>query len=458
MATITFDRFDLGIDLRKGASVSDANRLREMKNMYVTTGLSTAKRPGLSKIATLPAGTTGLASAFGRLQTFSTGNIVLSNGLVNNNVLNAGGKTLKDIDFCDAFNAYLYVAATFTDGKTKHFYNNQPVTDANCPHTKACIRAASKMFAVSPDGDTVRFSKTGDPTVWTAADDAGFLPTGLNALGDRTTCALGMYRTQIVSLSRDGCEVWKVDADPTAMALTDHVANVGTSFPRTVTNVGGDLYFLSDYGFRSIGMQAWSDNMIDVDVGSPIDSLVRQALKERGSIEPKSFYFYGTGQYVCALANRLFVYSVSKTAKINAWSQYLLSCPVDAVAQLGQDLYIRSGDDIYLFDSEAATDAGERYECYLEMPWMDFKRPGVLKMVYGMDIVCEGSCEVSLGFNANNASASTPFIPVHGNTRPTGIIPVQCAGTEFSPRIYCYNDEPFELEAITLYYNEMGYV
>ena len=73
MATITFNKFDLGIDLRKSAAVSDANRLREMKNAYVTTGLATAKRPGFVKIATLEAGTHGLAAALGKLHTFYGG-------------------------------------------------------------------------------------------------------------------------------------------------------------------------------------------------------------------------------------------------------------------------------------------------------------------------------------------------------------------------------------------------
>lgn len=70
MKTITFDRFDCGIDWRKGASVSDANRLREMRNAYVTTGLAAQKRPGLIKVATLEPGTQGLFAASGQLHTF----------------------------------------------------------------------------------------------------------------------------------------------------------------------------------------------------------------------------------------------------------------------------------------------------------------------------------------------------------------------------------------------------
>ena len=51
------------------------------------------------------------------------------------------------------------------------------ITDANCPHTRTAIKTASKIFSISPDGSTVRYSKMGDPTVWTETDDAGFLPT-----------------------------------------------------------------------------------------------------------------------------------------------------------------------------------------------------------------------------------------------------------------------------------------
>ena len=72
MPAITFNKFDLGIDLRKGPAVSDANRLREMKNAHVTTGLATQKRPGLTKVATLEPGTAGLFAAFGKLHTFSS--------------------------------------------------------------------------------------------------------------------------------------------------------------------------------------------------------------------------------------------------------------------------------------------------------------------------------------------------------------------------------------------------
>lgn len=456
MPSISFNRFDLGIDLRKGASVSDANRLRQMRNAYVTTGLATAKRPGFVKVADLEPGTKGLYSANGKLNTFSLSDVTHADSRFVANKLTATSEaTLKDIWYTDVFNGYFYVVIELSDGTIEHHYldgsDSTKITDAECPHTKACIKMQSKMFAVGKDGSTVRYSKTGDCKNWSETDDAGFLPTGLNSRGDRVANALGIYKKSLVVFAKDNAQIWTVDPDPTAMALDDIVENVGTSFPRTVASVGGDLYFLGDYGFRSITTLQYTNNLADVDVGSPIDSLVRAAL-ETPDVNPRSFYFYGTGQYVCVMGNHLFVYSISRTSKIAAWSEYFLSFPIEAVAEYNQRLFVRSGDAVYQLDDTASTDDGQQYEMLVELPYMDFKKPGVLKHIRGMDVVFDGSAYVSIGYNANDPDAFTPELLVSGNTRPGGLIPFECVGTEFSIRVRNYDAKPFQLNGITLYY------
>jgi hypothetical protein len=47
MPSIMFKDFQGGLDLRQGSTVADANRLRVLKNAYVTTGKSIKKRPAL---------------------------------------------------------------------------------------------------------------------------------------------------------------------------------------------------------------------------------------------------------------------------------------------------------------------------------------------------------------------------------------------------------------------------
>lgn len=463
MPAITFDKFDLGIDLRKGAAVSDANRLREMKNAYVTTGLATQKRPGLVKIADLEPGTKGLFAAFGKLHTFyGEGTITHANPLFKANkvVYSGGARPVASVPYADVFNAYIYAAIEYDNGTVQHHYLDGSATthvaDANCPHSKAVIKIASKMFAVGAgNADVVRYTKTGNPRDWTTANDAGFLPTGLNSRGDRAANALGIYKSKLVVLSRDGAQVWSVDPNPTNMSLDTLVENVGTSFPRSVANVAGDLYFLSDYGFRSITTLQLTNNLADVDVGSPIDTLVRAETKTPG-IFPKAFFFYGTGQYICAIGNQLFVYSISRTARIAAWSRYFLPSVVDAFAELGQELYIRSGDSVYKLDPTVSADDGTQFEVLLDLPYMDFKTPGQLKRIYGADLVMEGSCEFSIGCDVRNPDAYTTPVKVKGNTRPDSMVPVECAGTEFSLRFRNYDNKPFRLDAVTIYYEILG--
>ena len=463
MPAITFDKFDLGIDLRKGAAVSDANRLREMKNAYVTTGLATQKRPGLVKIADLEPGTKGLFAAFGKLHTFyGSGTITHANSMFQANkvVYSGGARPVASVPYADVFNAYIYAAIEYDNGTVQHHYLDGSATthvaDANCPHSKAVIKIASKMFAVGAgNADVVRYCKTGNPRDWTSANDAGFLPTGLNSRGDRAANALGIYKSKLVVLSRDGAQVWAVDPNPANMSLDTIVENVGTSFPRSVANVAGDLYFLSDYGFRSITTLQLTNNLADVDVGSPIDTLVRAETKTPG-IFPKAFFFYGTGQYICAIGNQLFVYSISRTARIAAWSRYFLPSTVDAFAELGQELYIRSGDSVYKLDPTVSADDGTQFEVLLDLPYMDFKTPGQLKRIYGADLVMEGSCEFSIGCDVRNPDAYTTPVKVKGNTRPDSMVPVECAGTEFSLRFRNYDNKPFRLDAVTIYYEILG--
>ncbi|WAW09890.1 hypothetical protein NB640_11820 [Oxalobacter vibrioformis] len=511
MPAITFDKFELGIDHRKAASVSDANRLREMKNAYVTTGLATSKRPGLKKMATLEAGTKGLVAALGKLHTFygsAFGEITHTDARFQANRLTCRDETLDtitDIHFADVFNGYLYVVAGYGETTLHHYLQPEPedeaepeeeaesedkesestaegsdgageeesegeeeteeqapdlpfvtqITDENCPHTTAVLKLASKIFAVSPDGSTVRYSRTGAPTDWTEADDAGFLPTGLNARGDRATNALGIYANRLVALTRDGAQVWIADPDPSVMRLDEIVENVGTSYPQSLATVSGDLYFLSDFGFRSITTRQLMTKLADLDIGSPIDTLVRPVLKEATSL-PKAAYFYGTGQYLCAIGRQIFVYSVSKSSGIAAWSRYELPFDVDALAELDGVLYLRSGDDVYQLSEEQHTDDGEEYEVVLQMAYLDFKSDGMLKRVYAIDLVMEGECYFSLGFDVRNTEAFTEEIRVIGNTRPGGLIPLDATGTEFSPRFRNKDGKPFQLNALTIYYEIQG--
>jgi hypothetical protein len=244
VAAITFDRFEQGIDRRKGRSVADANRLYELRNCYVTTGWAIRKRPGLRLVSNLSGITKGLFGFDGKLYTFSgfdNPNHTASGVTIDNHRMVSGSLEISKLHFVDAFNGQLYAAPEYTNGSTTHFYNAVAVSDVNCPDSNAAVKLASKIFAI--DGENVDYSATSDPTDWTTASDAGFLPTGLRSPGSPNALAVAEYDGQLVVFMVDSTQVWLADPDPANISLDRVIQNVGTRYPKSITPVSRDLFF-----------------------------------------------------------------------------------------------------------------------------------------------------------------------------------------------------------------------
>ncbi|MCB1742745.1 MAG: hypothetical protein KDK91_20385, partial [Gammaproteobacteria bacterium] len=127
MPTITYDRFEVGIDRRKGRRVSDANRLWDLKNAFVTTGWRVRKRPGLTLVKTLTSGSVGLISADGVLNTLSTTGLTHSGGTITitdhqlTNIAATG--TLDRVHSSTVYNGIIYAAVGWhTPTAIEHHY------------------------------------------------------------------------------------------------------------------------------------------------------------------------------------------------------------------------------------------------------------------------------------------------------------------------------------------------
>jgi len=459
MAAITFSDFSSGLDLRKGASVSDANRLRVLNNCYVTTGKTIRKRPGLSVVATLETGTQGLRAAGGKLNTFySVGTITHADTrFVANKITHPTTPALdvSKIYYADVFNGFIYVSAKYTDGSIKHHYidGTSPthIVDTNCPNTAAVVKKSSKIFATS--GDVVRFCKTSTPRDWTTASDAGFLGVGIQQSGATNPTSLGEYAGNLVVFFKDSSQVWTVDPDPSKMVFVQGL-DVGCPYPNGAANMAGDVFCASYDGIRSITTQSTTGNMIDVDVGSPIDSVVKPEFTANADI--RAFYFRGSGQYWAIKGSTAFVYSFSRTSKISAWSKYVFPFDINDVTELDGDLYMRSGNTVYKLDENVNTDAGTQFEVKIEFPYLDFKTPGVLKQIMSMDTVMLGSADMQIKFDARQPDFITPTIAMEGDTRPGELTAVEIVSVGIAPVITSTNSDPFELHAITFYYENLA--
>ena len=461
MPSLTIDKFDQGLDLRKGKSVADVNRLRDLTNAYVTTGKVVRKRPGLSLVATLEAGTKGLVAGNGVLNTFyESGSITHANGLFTANLVAHPtlSQAVSRVHHGDMFLGYIYVAVEYADGSIWHHYldGNNPthIADANCPQTAAWVKAASKIWAV--DGDVVRFSATSLPRDWTTANDASFLPTGLQDAGTDNARALGLHGRDLVTLFDDSAQIWVPDPEPALHVFRKPIRNIGTPYPGSLAHVSDDLLFLSKAGYRSIGAQGATDNLTDLDVGTPIDSIVTPLLV--GGINPIAAYYAGGGQYWCAIGNTVHAFTFSRTDKVRAWSKYTLAVTPDALAVLNGELYIREGDKVYLVDDAVFTDNGTQYEMRVELPFINFKKPGYLKQIYGVDAVVEGDVNIQFKWDPNDDTAITDPVPLSGDTKLGALTPVEIISTQIAPVLTSTSAEDVRIDALTLHYELLGMV
>ncbi|WWW34525.1 Ig domain-containing protein [Stenotrophomonas rhizophila] len=195
------------------------------------------------------------------------------------------------------------IGAMVQDGTINWKAISRRVEDEKCPRTKVVAIVASKVFAV--DKDIVKYSATANPLDWSTADDAGYLPTGLQQANSNDMAVLAQYRANLVALNASSFQNWQVDPDPASMAILDQMDGIGSQWQKAAVPVSNDLFYLSQLGVRTVGIANAAENLSAGDVGAPIDTLVQEALRVAVGNGSKVIgtYYPGAGQYWVAFSN-----------------------------------------------------------------------------------------------------------------------------------------------------------
>ncbi len=156
----------------------------------------------------------------------------------------------------------------------------------------------------------------------------------------------------------------------------------------------------------------------------------------------------------------VFVYTMRGTGKQGAWSRYLFPFSVDAFAQLGNDLYVRHGDEISKVSEYAVGDdvggSTIQFGGTAWWPWLDFGTPGVTKMMEGFDIVSQGVPSISIGYDQRNLAAFTDPYEVDADTLPGGVIPFPLSAPTFSLRVDFAPGQKWALTQASLSFFDLG--
>ena len=226
------------------------------------------------------------------------------------------------------------------------------IADSKNPNTNVVLIGASHIFAGS--NDIVPFSAAVDPTDWSSANNAGYLPTGLNIYGDNPVAVLALYRSNLMAFNAGGYQMYQIDPDPANMALLD-AQPTGSRYPRAAQSVANDLLFLTEVGVRNISTTGAQANMQVGNLGQPVDALVKAQLKA-GTYDPISIYYPGRGQYWLIFGPLAFVLTINGTGQ-KTWSRYVFPDVITDWTINGKMLYLRSaGNLVWQIDDSTLVD------------------------------------------------------------------------------------------------------
>lgn len=362
----------------------------------------------------------------------------------------------------------LGIGSSVNDNTVKWVASTRQVTQA--PNSRVVAITASKVYAA--DEDIIKFSATVNPLDWTTADDAGYLPSGLNQNGSNDTAVLNIYRSSLVSFSSTTFQNWQVDPDPANMSLLDVMEGIGSTWQHAAQPVAKDLFYLAALGVRTVGISAGSTNLVNGDVGMPIDPLVRASIAQAvaDGAEPRGLYYPSLGQYWLSFPvpsdtgdkTVTYVYSMTTLGSVGAWSWYEFPWLVEGEAMLGNEVYLRSGDSVYVIDPDRLDDQDENgddieVEAEIQSHYLDMGSPGVTKMLIGVDLVGTGTADIAIGFNQGDLAHFTPDVSVTSDTLTGSIIPIPVSSPSLAMRLrYSSTDNPdgWEWLASNFYIND----
>lgn len=479
MPDIFVSDFRLGLDVRRSILTAEPGSLYQLDNAVITPGGEVQKCKSFVLVATLPAGQTqGLhgtnTGAMGTEQVFvfapgvagaapvqlgSAGTIPI---LQSNVALPSGDTALQRVISVEEYGPQNFFVAGLTgpNGTLRNWWEGNSVPNYV---GFAPLVSGQKMYRVY--GPNLYFSGVGDPSVTDPLDPGGTGPNTVNPgagfidtsrIDSDSNWLIGMeaYYQEVAVFSRRACLLFTLDPD-LANNTFRQVLRIGAVSNGSILQFGtGDVLFLSDSGVRSLRVLNYSLAAGVTDVGSPIDVLIQAAI----AANPNAIYAEAvvevlTGRYWLAIGNTIYILSYWPSAKISAWSTITLPFNVDHITTAGNRVFIRSGDNVYLYGG-ANNATYDTNPCTIRTPFMAGGEPMLWKKTKSISAMVQGNWAMNVGMRTDLPTLYELAANLTGDTYSQQVFPFAGFGTHVSFQLTCADAAPSILGALAVKFQE----
>lgn len=307
------------------------------------------------------------------------------------------------------------------------------------------------------------FSALNAPTQWISGLDNGFINMGSQTAGQETLTVAQEYQGLMAIFSENNIRIWSISEDASENVFLQTLQNTGTVAPESVVPYGNnDVFYLDTSGVRSIRARDSSNAAYVSDVGTSIDTHIRDYMDtltdeeialSSGIVEPID------GRFWLGIKNRVYVFSYFPDGKISAWSYYEVEFDIKNFAKIGSRVYVRGTEDgtdyLYLYGGESNNTYPDKNEdvVLIELPYFSANNPAGSKELIGFDIsainvwkvdILPDPADVNVIKTEGYADGTT-----YGKQRfgATGVTPM------FAVNLTCSEAGPATLSALAMHYN-----
>ena len=312
-----------------------------------------------------------------------------------------------------------------------------------------------KMYSVS--GPNLHFSGTKQPTKFTTdTTGAGFIDMSSIAAGLEDMVALAKYQSSVAVFGEKTTQIEYVDPDPALNREVQTLENTGTRYPNSVTKFGDNDIFYVDSGVRSLRARDSSNAAATTDIGVPIDTLVRAALKGVADDEIRlvtSCIEPSTGRYWLAVKDQIFVFSYFGGAKVSAWTTYEPGFSVEQMVVFKQRVYVRSGNTIYVYGGLGSDEVFDDTVAEAWLPYLDANQPTREKAWVGMDAALEGQWSVAAAMQPTDLTTEDAVNVMFETSYNRDKLPQIGSSTHLSLRFRSQGSGQARLSAVVIHHD-----